>query len=377
MSAPANNKGGKHRSPDWPASKPVLPTIAANTTGPLSTVEHSQSEQYLDSSQDGKIKAHKRQDKSSCRKVQTAKPHSVALVAKAKRAAGHQLDKACPSLRSQTVVGGRAGRARETPPGLGLLCAYIPISWHDRKGVHKVVRRLLPRLPDVSGSLFHTYTLDRNAFSSPEAAFDIARDKFRKLYARLRKGVKWQGKLYQTDAPYCVKVEFHADEEGWPHFHVIYLTQRFIPAELLDHLWGLGRVNVKRITNDDFHYLLKYVTKGAGYPEWVLSRRRIRIFQASRGFLKPAEKPLGKESKKFTHSQHKRASYTIGERLKRWARTALLNQHGRYRATLLPKAFQEQFDELVLSIAEEGRYLGLGLVKINNPTELIQWLKIN
>ncbi len=384
MSTAANNQGGKRRSTDWPASKPVLPTIAAKSTGPLSTVEHSQSEQYLDSSQAGKIESRKRQDQTSEKEVSVTKPHSEALDAKAKRAAALQSDppqppanpnplKAGPTQRPQAVVGGRAGRARQTPAKLGLLCAYTPISWHDPKGVIKVVQRLLPRLPDVSGSLFHTYTLDRNLFSDPATAFEIARNKIRKLYARLRKGIKWEGKLYQIDAPYCVKVEFHEDEDGWPHFHVIYLTRRYIPADLLDHLWGLGRINVKRITNDDFHYLLKYVAKGVGYPEWVLSRHRIRIFQSSHGFLKPIEGPEP-EIKGASKTGRKRASYTIRERLKRWARMGLLNENGRCKTIQLPRPFQQQFDELVLSIAEDGRYLGFGLIKINHLTELEIWL---
>ncbi len=371
MSAPANNHGGKRRSADWPAKVPVLPTLAANATGLLSMVEHSQSEQDLDSLQAGIIKTHHRQDKSS-RKSNSTKPHSEGLPSKTKRAAGHQLDKAGPPIRPQAVIGGRAGRARETPAKLGLLCAHTPTSWHDPKGVVKVVQRLLPRLPDVSGSLFHTYTLDRNLFSGPAAAFEIARDKFRKLYARLRNGIKWEGKFYQIDAPYCVKVEFHEDEDGWPHFHVIYLTHRYIPSALLDHLWAFGRVNVKRITNDDFHYLLKYVAKGVGYPEWVLSRHRIRIFQSSRGFLKPLEGP--EPEAKGTKKKLKRASYTIRERLERWARMGLFNENGRWKTILLSQPFQQLFDELVHSVAEDNRYLGFGLIKINHSTELAIWL---
>jgi len=377
MSAPANKKGGKRPTPDWPARKPVQPTIAAKGTGPLSMVEHSTSEQYLDSSQAGKIEPHKGQDNTSGKKFYDSKPHSEALDAKAKRAAANQPDKAGPTQKPEPFFVGRAGRARLTKPGLGLLCAYIPISWHDSKGVIKVVSRLLPRLPDVSGSLFITYTLDRHLFSNPASAFDYARQLIRKMFAQLRKGVTWQGKLYQINAPYCVKVEFHEDEEGWPHFHVIVLTRRFIPAELLDHLWGLGRVNVKRITNEDFHYLLKYVAKGIGYPAWVLDRHRIRIFQSSRGFLKPIEGIDEPKAKRALAKKRKRASYTIRERLERWARMGLFNTNGHYKSILLPRPFQQLFDELVHSVAEDNRYLGFGLIKINHLTELTTWLIIN
>jgi len=71
-----------------------------------------------------------------------------------------------------------------------------------------------------------------------------------------------------------------------------------------------------------------------------------------------------------------RASYTIGERLYRWARMALFNKNGRCQTIVLPQPFQQLFDELVYSIAEDGRYLGLGLVKINQPIELQKWLLI-
>jgi len=222
--------------------------------------------------------------------------------------------------------------------------------------------------------LFHTYTFDHNLFSGPASAFEIGRKKIRKIYARLRKGVTWEGKLYQIVAPYCVKVEFHADEDGWPHFHVIQLTRRYIPGELLTELWGFGRPNVKRITNDEFHYMLKYVTKGIGYPSWVLSRRRLRVLQPSRGFMLPAPAPEKAKAAKHPKTLRKRASYTIGERQERWKRTALFNKHGRCQTILLPQSFQQLFDELIHAVSENNRYLGLGLVKINQTAELIPWL---
>ncbi len=366
-----------------PANFPLLPLITAPVTGPLSQVEHSSSEQYLDSSLAGIIERTQGQDRNSG-KSNVTKPHFETLLGTAQRAAPLQSEsppprfdtnplKAGPSLRPQAVVGGRAGRSRETPPRLGLLCAYTPASWHHEKGIIKVVRRLIPRLPDVSGMLFLTYTLDHNLLLNPASAFDYARKKIRKVCARLRKGVWWEGKFYQIDAAYCVKVEFHADADGWPHFHVIQLTRRFIPGELLTHLWALGRVNVKRIRNDEFHYLLKYATKGVGYPDWVLSRNRIRIFQSSRGFLTPVE-ARAKPEKDEDDDKEERASYTIGERLERWSRTALFqNVDGTYRTVVLSRPFQEIFDEIIYAVAEDNRYLGLGLVKINQREELLEW----
>ncbi|MGB0412980.1 MAG: rolling circle replication-associated protein, partial [Coraliomargarita sp.] len=169
---------------------------------------------------------------------------------------------------------------------------YVPCSWFHPKGIYKVLKRFWHRLPNVSGCLFATFTIDREAMRrqgyGPSEAFDITRDRVRKMFYELRKGVEWEGKLYKIDAEYCTKVEFHDDEEGWPHFHVIWLTRRFVPAQMLSELWGFGRTNVKRIKNEDFHYLLKYVCKSGSIPEWVQKRQRLRIFQPSRGFLLPS-----------------------------------------------------------------------------------------
>ena len=81
------------------------------------------------------------------------------------------------------------------------------------------------------------------------------------------------------------QVEFH--DNGWVHYHAIFLTRRFLPKELLAVLWDRGWVKVQRITTDEFNYLLSYVTKPADLPAWVLKRKRLRVFQTTKGFLKP------------------------------------------------------------------------------------------
>ena len=54
---------------------------------------------------------------------------------------------------------------------------HIPRSWFHPKGIHKVVERLKPRLPDVNRSLFVTLTLDRSYFveqwMGPSEAYDF------------------------------------------------------------------------------------------------------------------------------------------------------------------------------------------------------------
>ena len=145
-----------------------------------------------------------------------------------------------------------------------------------------MLARFWDRLPDVSGKLFLTFTLDPKKYADEETAFEDSRDWLRKVFYQLRQGVEHEGKIYVIDAPYCIKVEFH--ETGWVHFHAIFLTRRFLPKELLAALWDRGWVTVQRIKNDDFHYLLKYVTKPDELPAWVLKRKRLRVFQTPRDF---------------------------------------------------------------------------------------------
>ena len=265
--------------------------------------------------------------------------------------------------------------------GLTYLKAYVPASWFHPTGIYKVLKRFWHRLPNVAGCLFVTYTIDREAMRAqgygPSEAFDITRDRIRRIYHKLREGVTWEGKTYRIKAAYCTKVEFHADEEGWPHFHCIWLTRQFIPADLLAHLWSHGRTNVKRITNDDFHYLLKYVCKSGRVPEWVQDRERLRIFQPSRGFLLPEDKPA---KEKAEPTGKKRPSSTIRERLRKWALTATLitekadAPYDEVRQINLHKPFQEIFDQLVYAAALSGRYLGGGKIKITRKEQLYPWI---
>ncbi|MDP0500895.1 MAG: hypothetical protein Q7P63_12435 [Verrucomicrobiota bacterium JB022] len=257
----------------------------------------------------------------------------------------------------------------------GVLKQFHPESWFDPVGIKKVLKRLEPRLPDVSGALFLTLTIDRKLFGDPASAFEYTRNRLRKVFYRLRKGVMWKGKLVKIDAPYCVKVEFHHDLEGWPHFHVIFLTRRFFDGELLRKLWDCGRCDVKRISNEDFRYLLKYVVKGAGeVPEWVKQRKRIRIFQSSHGFLKPLPEKEEDEEPASECPPRRRDTSTIGERLEKWRKTALYITENWVQQFRLERPFREILDEIVLDVAIAGRYLGYFRVQINEPQQLHEWI---
>lgn len=248
---------------------------------------------------------------------------------------------------------------------------FVPASWFHPVGIFKVLARIWDRLPDVSGKLFLTFTLDPKNYADEETAFEDSREWLRKVFFQLRHGMEHQGKTYVIDAPYCIKVEFH--ESGWVHYHAIFLTRRFLPKELLTELWGLGWVKVQRITNKDFHYILKYVTKAADLPEWVKKRKRLRVFQSTKGFLKP----LPPQPKVISLKEpRRRKSYTMDERFWRWACTGVIRQNGKARTVLFRMPYRQLFDHLVLSAARDGRYKGSGEIIINRKEGITPWLTI-
>lgn len=254
---------------------------------------------------------------------------------------------------------------------------YVPASWFHPVGIFKVLDGIWDRLPDVNGKLFITFTLDPKLFADEESAFEHSRELLRKIFFKLRRGVRHEGKLHRIDAPYCIKVEFH--ESGWVHYHSIFLTRRFVPKEMLSELWGLGWVTIQRITNTDFHYLLKYVTKPDELPEWVKGRKRLRVFQTTKGFLKPNPEPKGAKKEinpDDAPPKRRRASYTMRERWDRWARMGVIRQDGKARSVMFRHPYREIFDQLVLSAALDGRYKGSGEIIIPRKEGITSWLRI-
>lgn len=252
----------------------------------------------------------------------------------------------------------------------GTLRPFVPKSWFHPQGIHRVVKDLIPRLPDVSGKLFITLTVNPALFQGPESAFEHSRDRIRRIFCELRHGTQWKGNLIKLNSPYFVKVEFH--ESGYAHYHIIFLSRRFLPRELLTELWGYGIVDVRRIENVDFHYLLKYVTKGGELPEWVKSRSRIRIVQASRDFY--IDKRESNNDPKT--DQPKRLQIkTIGERLKAWNCSALFESAtGLVRRLKLIAPYSSILAEHVYTLALNGRYVGRGHVLVNSITQISKWM---
>jgi hypothetical protein len=287
-----------------------------------------------------------------------------------KRAEPESEQSSSPVLRSNVQPTGVAGLYEQT------IKEFVPVSWFHPVGIYKVLARIWDRLPDVGGKLFLTFTLDPKLYANEKAAFEDRRNWLRKVFFQLRHGVEHEGKVYTIDAPYCIKVEFH--ESGWVHYHAIFLTRRFLPKELLTKLWGLGWVKIQRITNEDFHYLLKYVTKPDELPEWVKKKKRLRVFQTTKGFLKPSTNPKRSPKPDLDESKRKepRASYTINERFGRWACMGVIRLNGMARTMRFLVPYREIFDHLVLSAALDGRYKGSGEIIIPRKEGLTSWLKI-
>lgn len=172
---------------------------------------------------------------------------------------------------------------------------------------------------------FVTLTFNRDRYPDPAKAHDIGKRHLREFIYQLRKqyGIR----------RWCWKMEFHEpDEQGrvYPHFHLLLDYKRPIAVADLFQLWGKGRVDIEGITNAQFEYLFKYVTKAVDYlPEWVTSRTRMRLFQTSRGFFPTdgaaaAKRPSPRHGigvpDTDTENNGLLKRETIGERLQRWTR---------------------------------------------------------
>ena len=172
--------------------------------------------------------------------------------------------------------------------------AYASESWFTEPGA-RIKRRRLERagLPDFANWRFITLTLAGRQVS-PLEGYRNGKARIRRFLARLRQAV---GRKFL----WCWKLEFHHDDDGYPHWHLLIEYKLPIPEAMLLELerwWGLGRVNVRRVKRKDIDYAFKYVAKGAdGVPEWIARYRGpLRVFQASEGFYQ-RRKPRKAERK--------------------------------------------------------------------------------
>ena len=163
------------------------------------------------------------------------------------------------------------------------LHAYAAESWFTTEGARIKAKRLQQAgIPDLSNWRFITLTLAIRHLS-PWEAYQKGKQRIRRFLAKFRSAVG--GRFL-----WCWKLEFHHDDDGYPHWHLLIDYRKRMPPEILRDLeawWGLGRVNVRRVRRQDIPYLFKYVAKGPeDLPEWVCRHRgRLRVFQACRGFF--------------------------------------------------------------------------------------------
>jgi hypothetical protein len=240
---------------------------------------------------------------------------------------------------------------------------FTPETWFTPDGARLKARRLQRMgLPDLTNWRFITLTFDGRAISQ-EDAYKLGKDRIRRFLARLRKAI---GRPFK----WCWKLEFH--EDGYAHWHLLIEYTKRIPEEMLPELtkwWRLGRVNVKRVRQQDLYYIFKYVSKGLeDLPLWVEHfRGRLRVFQSSKGFFVQARR---REVKK----QEPRSCLvplTLGERMEWDAHRALLMEttpKGEKRISIVK--LRMKFSELYLarvrqSIARRESLVSFGIVPLS------------
>jgi len=173
------------------------------------------------------------------------------------------------------------------------------LNWFSAEGVARK-RRAIERkgVPNMRNWRLTTVTIDPEVCGyDPRLGYEMGKEKLRRFMERMR---KFMGKEFD----WAWKFEF--SDEGWPHWHIPWSHKRklgLLQMEVISGIWGLGRVNHKRIRDKSLSYLWKYVTKtssktGGGYgaPDWfldyeektesgrVLTYERARFWQTSRGF---------------------------------------------------------------------------------------------
>ncbi len=250
----------------------------------------------------------------------------------------------------------RLGKKRRLGDGFRkeLVCSYelhpyASENWWTVAGARKKERRLRKAgLPSFKDWRFVTLTMADRTISALEA-YIRGKDRIRRFLARLRAA-------FGRSFLWCWKLEFHHDDEGYPHWHLLIDYRKRIPQEMLAVLelwWGLGRINVRRVKAQDIDYLFKYVAKAAEeVPEWVGTYKgRIRVFQTSRGFY-TQRKPRSVKAEKAKATAERIDLFTRLEADKWKARLVMTDLQGntRHRVAKL----RTTFNALLLERANES-----------------------
>ncbi len=227
---------------------------------------------------------------------------NIEILSPSSRTGGrHDSDKHLPEKRGKSLLA--AGSARRVPPVIHVRAYYVP-SWFTSLGVWKK-RRLIEGkgMPSTHNWRFITLTIDPKIWTDPLSGYLHGSDHMRRfLYACRQSG------LWKAACKWCWKMEFQQNE--YTHWHLLVSRfSRFSHDQLakLTELWGMGRVNVKRVNEKDFSYNFKYAFKPVILdsqtgeddefercaPDWFLdyeSKKTVRVV-AEDGSVDHLEKP--------------------------------------------------------------------------------------
>ena len=235
------------------------------------------------------------------------------------------------------------------------LLPKAPDSWLTPEGAYRKAQRIKAQgVPDLSNWRFITLTIDRAAGLTAFEAYNLGKQRMQFFSREMERKGLFAGRRWAW------KLELH--EDGYPHWHLILdHRQKYSKRQLalVSLSWGLGRVNVKRITKKDMSYLFKYAVKCAvtELPKWVLDLRRPRFWQTSGGFylkkksVKPSEasEPSGKlwptEGEKIAKA--KRVFRIYFPAVKEWG------AEGRLTCDFL-QVFEQKVNEGVLPLCRIG-----------------------
>lgn len=163
-----------------------------------------------------------------------------------------------------------------------------------------LMERLLPIIASFSGVLMMTLTVDPKLFADAEAAHEYVSE--HQCLALWIKELRKRG--YIPSGRYIWFIEFQRN--GMPHWHFL-IDSKFIPIGEARAIWdgfrpvaagpvqglrpGFGSVVFSATRKGSnvlsaAKYCMKYVSKmpEGGVPAWVLGKRCMRRFRASRGF---------------------------------------------------------------------------------------------
>lgn len=160
-------------------------------------------------------------------------------------------------------------------------------SWLDPVSSRRLSAELSQKLQRKLGNgrrfLFVTLTYRRGAYLDPRDCFEECKDRrhLRRFFQRLSDAT-----CESYTGRWIAKMEFHSDGPGWFHFHVVVVTRRFIPKEIVEQCWRHGFVDVRRGSPTHLHYFSKYVAKPSEVPGWVLGLRprSLKVVRVSPGF---------------------------------------------------------------------------------------------